>query len=847
MGIQGVIPKYRFCSRVKILVLCGYATASLSAQAEMYFNVNALHLEENQKAQTDLSLLSRTDIQIPGEYDVQVRVNKTRVGEHHLRFVVCDGRRLCPQLTPSLLRELGVKIQVFPAIVAMVADAPIVKLGDYIRGANSDFDFDRRILNLSIPQAALDNRARGDVPPEQWDSGVPMLFASYSATGSEVKNHRNGQQTSTQYLSLRSGANLGEWRVRNYSYYTRTRQGRASWNSMQTWVERDIRSLRARLVTGETSSPGLVFDSFSFRGASLSTQSEMQPDSLRGYAPEIRGVAITNATVEIRQNGNLLYQTFVSPGAFVINDLYATSTSGELVVTIKEEDGEIRTFTQSFASPPISVRKGVVKYSVTAGEYGTRYYNDSSNAVSQRFAQAEILYGLLNSTSVYGGIIVAEHYHSGMLGMGQSLGRLGAVSLDVTHAESTFSDGTIRSGQSLQAKYSKHFDITGTSMTLAGYRYATDGFFSFDEASNYYHSSSLASRYSLKSKAQLTLSQNIGWLGSVSFSAYQSEYWNRGNSKTRSITGSWSKTFDGISVSLNQSQSRIWRTEKTDNITSVSLSLPLGKWLSSSGSSVRMTNSWSRSDQGTSSLTSTLSGTALPGNNLSWSVSQAQSRSSAGSATDSTAISGSYRGGRATAGLGYSNYYGLRETVSWNLRGSVVAHPYGITLSQQLSEGAGYALVRAPAAEGVKIRNRTGLVTDWRGYAVVPSLTAYRDNNVSLDTFTLPDNVDVTDPIVHKVPQKEAMVLADYRTRVGYRVFLTLTHDGKPLPLGASVSAGEAAGMSNEQGQIWLTGMKANGVIKATLAGGRECQAPFRVDQAETRNGIKMVTLECRS
>lgn len=841
-----MISKYCLWPRLKVLVLCGYAAGSLPVQAEMYFNVNALHLDESQKAQTDLSLLSRTDIQMPGEYSVQVRVNKTRAGEHRLRFVVCDGSRLCPQLTPSLLRELGVKIQVFPALLAMAADAPIVKPGDYIRGADSDFDFDRRILNLSIPQAALDNRARGDVPPEQWDSGVPMLFASYSATGSEVKNHRNGQQTSTQYLNLRSGANLGEWRLRNYSYYTRTRQGRARWNSMQTWVERDIRSLRARLVTGEASSPGLVFDSFSFRGASLSTQDEMQPDSLRGYAPEIRGVAITNATVEVRQNGNLLYQTFVSPGAFVINDLYATSTSGDLVVTIKEEDGTVRTFTQAFASPPISVRKGVVKYSVTAGEYGTRYYNDSSNAVSQRFAQAEILYGLLNSTSVYGGLIVAEHYHSGMLGVGQSLGSLGAVSLDVTHAQSTFSDGTTRSGQSLQAKYSKHFDITGTSMTLAGYRYATDGFYSFDEASNYYHSSSLASRYSLKSKAQITLSQNIGWLGSVSFSAYQSEYWNRGNSKTRSITGSWSKTFNGISVSLNQSQSRVWRTDKTDNITSVSVSLPLGKWLSSSGSSVRMTNSWSRSDQGTSSLTSTLSGTALAGNNLSWTVSQAQSQSSTGSTTDSTAVSGTYRGGRATAGLGYSNYYGQRETVNWSLRGSVVAHPYGITLSQQLSEGAGYALVRAPAAEGVKVRNQTGLVTDWRGYAVVPSLTAYRENNVSLDTSTLPDDVDVTDPIVRRVPQKEALVLADYRTRVGFRVFLTLTHNGKPLPLGAPVSAGEASGISNEQGQVWLTGVAASSVIKATLAGGRECQVPFRADRGETRNGIVMSTLECR-
>ncbi|MFE8047185.1 fimbria/pilus outer membrane usher protein [Brenneria goodwinii] len=816
------------------------------AEAELHFNVNALRLTPEQKALADLDLLSRPDVQMPGEYRVQVTVNQTRQGEHSLKFVVCDSR-LCPELTPALLQEFGVKTTAFPALAAMSPDATLSDIGSVIPQAEAELDFERRVLKLSIPQAALDNRARGYIPPERWDSGLPMLFTSYSASGSEVKNRRVGSQTSTQYLNLRSGANLGEWRLRNYSYYSRTSQGQAAWNSMQTWLERDIRTLRSRFVAGEASSPGLIFDSFSFRGASLSSRDEMRPDSQQGYAPEVRGVAITNATVEIRQNGNLLYQTFVPPGEFIINDMYATSTSGDLEITVKEEDGTVRTFTQAFASPPISVRKGVIKYSATVGEYNAQNYRGNSNAVSQRFAQAEVLYGLLNTTSVYSGVTIAEHYRSGVVGIGQGMGDFGAVSLDVTHADTTFSDGTSRTGQSLQAKYSKRFNTTGTSMTLAGYRYATDGYYSFDEASNYHSSSSLASRYSLKSKAQITLSQNMNQLGSVSLSAYQSEYWNRSNSKTRSMTGSWSKSFGGVSVSLNQSQSKIWRTGKTDNTTSLSVSLPIGKWLSpSTGSNIRMSNNWSHSNRGSNSLTSTLSGTALADNNLSWTVSQARSQSASGATTDSTAVSGTYRGGRATTGLGYSNYYGQQESLNWSLRGSVVAHPYGVTLSQQLSEGAGYALVRAPEADGVKVRNRSGLVTDSRGYAVVPSLTAYRENEISLDTATLKDNVDLTDSVQRKVPTREALVLADYETRIGHRVFATLTQNGKPLPLGTSVSVGDAEGIVNEHGQVYLTGVAANGVIKAGLAGDRECQAPFKADQTETRNGIVMATLECK-
>ncbi|EHN6806793.1 fimbrial biogenesis outer membrane usher protein [Salmonella enterica] len=825
-----------------VLLSCGFR----SAQAEMYYDVKALHLSPENRARTDLSLLSRTDIQMPGDYRVLVKVNKSRAGEHTLHFVICDNTHLCPQLTPALLKQLGVKISVFPALQSKMPDTPLRHIGDYIRGAESDFDFDKRELKLSIPQAALDTRVRGDIPPDRWDSGLPMLFSSGSASGSEIKNILSGQETSSQYLNLRSGINLGEWRIRNYSYYARIRHQHSGWNSMQTWAERDIRQLRSRFVAGETSTPGLIYDSFNFRGISLASRTEMQPDSQQGYAPEVRGVAVTNATVEIRQNGNLLYQTFVAPGPFIINDLYATTTSGDLVITVKEENGTVRTFTQAFASPPVSVRKDALRYSLSVGEFGSRYYNDNSCAINQRFAQAELIFGLFSGTSFYGGGIAATHYRSAMAGVGQSMGVLGAISADYTQASSDLSDGRTRKGQSLQLKYSKMIDTTGTSMTLAGYRYASDGFYSFEEASNGYHEGARASQYRLKNKFQLTLSQNIGWLGSVALSAYQSSYWDVRTPKNRSVTGSWSQTFYGVSVTLNQSQSKIWKTGRTNNITSISISLPLGDWLSPSGvNNLRLDNGWSRSDSGGLSMTTTLSGTNLADNSLSWSVSQARSKGN-NSRADSTAVSGSYRGSRATYGLGFSDYYGQQQTVNWSVRGAVVVHPYGVTLSRQLSEGAGYALVRAPGASGVRISNHTGLVTDRRGFVIVPSLSAYRDNTLSLDTSSLADDVDVVDAIRHGIPEKEALIMADYRTSIGYRAFLTLTNKGTTLPLGVTVTSGEATGLTNERGQVWLTGVQDNARIIASLPGGRVCRSIFRSDEVQMKNGIAMGSLQCK-
>ncbi|WP_448868807.1 fimbria/pilus outer membrane usher protein [Enterobacter ludwigii] len=821
--------------------LCSLLLA-LPLQAELYFNVNALNLSDEQRQQMDMTLLSRTDIQMPGSYKVSVRVNNKPVGELTVNFVECDNV-LCPELSPALLRQAGVKVSAIPGLKALDEDAIITRPGEYIPGAETELDFGKAVLNLSIPQAAMDNQARGDIPPEQWDDGLPMVFSSYSLSGAETQNRRTGLRTSSQFLSLRNGINMGPWRLRNASNYENS-DGSNRWSTLQTQLERDIRSLRSRLVMGETSSPGLIYDSFSFRGITLASQDSMLPDSMQGYAPQITGVAVTNATVEVRQNGNLLYQTYVSPGEFVINDLYATSTSGDFEITIREEDGTVRTYTQSFASPPVSVRKGALKYSVTAGEFGSRNYN-RDDTVSQRFGQAEFLYGALNNTSLYSGLIAAEHYRSGMLGVGQGLGPLGAVSLDVTHAETRFDSGEKQTGQSWRARYSKRFDTTGTSMTLAGYRYATDGYYDFDEASNSYYTRERNSRSVLKNRAQLSLSQNFGPLGSLSVTANQQEYWTGRDTRTRSVSGSWGKTFNGISVNLNQSQNKSWRTGRTDNVTSVAVSLPLGKWLTGNSSAIRMSNSFTRSDTGSSTLNSTLSGTALEGRNLSWSVSQARNQQASGKTSNSTALSGTWLTGLMTVNAGYSDFYGESRRVNWGGRGAVVAHPYGVTLSPPLSEGSGYALVRAPGASGVRVKNQSGLTTDWRGYAVVPSMMSYRENSIALDTATMKEDVDLNQPMMNAVPTREALVLADYETSVGYRAWLRLTHNGKPVPFGAVVSAGNNQGITDDNGQVYLSGLSDNAEITVALAGGKSCSSRFTLSETTKNNGIVMAEMTC--
>ncbi|MBN0832316.1 fimbria/pilus outer membrane usher protein, partial [Pseudomonas aeruginosa] len=116
---------------------------------------------------------------------------------------------------------------------------------------------------------------------------------------------------------------------------------------------------------------------------------EMLPDSLHGFAPTIRGIARTTAEVSVYQNGYSIYKTTVAPGAFEINDLYATGSAGDLYVNIKESDGSEQNFVVPFASLAILQREGQLDYALSSG----RTRSGSSDDKEYNFIQSSLAYG----------------------------------------------------------------------------------------------------------------------------------------------------------------------------------------------------------------------------------------------------------------------------------------------------------------------------------------------------------------------------------------------------------------------------------------------------------------------
>jgi len=824
------------------VVLGGLLLSSSLDAAELYFDPSAIQLREGQQS-VDLATFSSGG-QLPGTYRVDILINSESFESRDVAFVMAaDGKTLVPRLTVADLKAMGVRTESSAALALMPDSAEVTDLSILIPNASTQFNFNQLQLNVRVPQVAMKATARNEVDPALWDQGMSAFMMNYSATGSSTT--RKGVDTNSSFLRLNTGLNLGAWRLRNNSIYTTnsvngTSSSSNGWENLDTYLQRDLIPLKSQLVIGDASSAGEVYDSVQFRGIQLYSDENMLADSLRGFAPIVRGIAQSDAQVTVRQNGYIIYQAQVAPGAFAISDLYPAASSGNLDVTIREADGSERTFVQPFSAVPIMQREGALKYSITGGKY--RAY--SSNVATPDFLQASIIYGLNSFQTLYTGTQLADNYRSLLAGVGQGLGEWGSVSLDVTQAGSTLQDASKHSGHSLRAQYAKDIFQTGTTFTLAGYRYSTEGFYDFQETNEIFadEDDRWRSLYNKRSKVTVQISQSLDDFGSLYVTALQQDYWGQ-HGRERTLMAGYSGSYKGVTIGLTYSATQTPGSERDQQV-SFNVQVPLG---------ADRTTTWARYQVNTDSKGRTsnevgLNGTALKRNNLSYSASESYANQGQGNAGRASV---DYRGRYGAVGAGYS-YGNDSRIVNYTASGAMVAHPYGVTLSQSLGESS--VLVRAPGASDVDLESQVGVSTDPWGYAVVPFASAYRKNRVSLDPGSLSDDVDMDHFTQTAVPTRGALVLAEFDTRVGGRALLTLSFDGQPVPFGATATLRQEgkpnSSIVGDAGEVYLSGLPEQGQLQVKWGDGarEKCTAVFILpDLAVDRlTNVRMVNALCQ-
>ncbi|MGR7498085.1 fimbria/pilus outer membrane usher protein [Klebsiella aerogenes] len=815
-----------------VLVLHNLTHFAIASNQHLHFNPAFLSGDIDNTA--DLSWISNNNTIPPGNYNINVYINKSYAFSENVIFKTKKSSKdsiVSPCFTSKQLHSLNLDLN---EKHKLEMKGKCFFLSYYFPDTGFDFNQDTLTLNLNVPQKYMINLPRGYVNPSSWDYGIDSAWLNYVINGSN--NEYKGDYTTRDqqlYINLNSAVNIGKWRFRDFSTWTRD-DNRVK--HVQSWIQRDLQSIRSQIYLGETYTSSQLFDSLGVKGFLLRTDDNMLPASLIGYAPVVRGIARSHATVTIRQNGNIIYQTSVSPGEFALNDLYPTSSGGDLLVTIKESNGSIRTFTVPFASVPNLVREGQIKYAISAGKYHGNDYQ-----TSPYFNQLEMFYGFRFGISIYGGWQISDDYKSGIMGVGQNLGSLGAYSFDITHARSTLQDERTYIGDSVRLRYSKSLNDVGTQFNFYSLRYSTKGFYTLSDTTyktlsggiqtntiddKGVSSSSYNTIFDLrkprKSKNQILLSQSLYKLGAISFSWDKQTYWNTSNT-TESSQIAWNSTYNNVFFSLSYQHTSSLFDDTKNNIISFSCSVPFGdkKYSTRSRFSIVSSNSSGTIDSaGVSGYT--------PGiDNLYYSVNQRYSAKQ----NYGSDISLQYEGSRGNYNLGYSHSK-KSESISYGTSGGIVLHGDGITLSQPL--GNTNILIKAQGAKDVSVLYHKGVKTDSKGYAVVPFATPYRVNQVSLDITSADDSVEIIDAIVNKTPTEGALVRANFAVNSGYKAMFIIKNNQIAIPFGALVTIpnSTSSGIVGDGGSVYLSGLQEKGdlLIRWGKSQKQSCKASFKLD-----------------
>ncbi|WP_167852471.1 fimbria/pilus outer membrane usher protein [Escherichia sp. E4694] len=768
-------------------------TMAIPSALAVEFNLNVL--DKSMRDSVDISLLNEKGAIVPGDYFVSVVVNNIQISSGQSIHWQKANDKTIPCINDSLLSKFGLKEKIRQTLPQVNQCFDFSGLPEIV----FTFDQTNQQLNISIPQAWLAWHSDNWAPPETWDAGVSGVLLDYNLFASTYRPQEGSSNTNLNAYGT-TGINAGAWRLRSDYQLNQSDNGDVHDQSgaiSRTYLFRPLPQIGSRLTLGETDLSSNIFDGFSYTGASLTSDDRMLPWELRGYAPQISGVAQTNATVTISHTGRVIYQKKVPPGPFIIDDLNQ-SVQGTLDVKVTEEDGRVNNFQVSAASTPFLTRQGQVRYKLAAGRPRPSLSHHTEN---ETFLSNEASWGVLSNTSLYGGLILAgDDYHSGALGIGQNMLWLGALSFDVTWAKSRFDNQPDEKGYSYRFNYSKRIDATDSLLSIAAYRFSDRHFHSY---ANYIdHKYNDADAQDEKRTISLSAGQPITPLNlNLYVNVLRQTWWNAESSTTANITagfnvdiGDWKDI--SVSTSFNTTH---YEDKARDNQIYLSISLPIGDGgrigydMQDSKNSTSHRMSWNDTlDDRNSWGISTGLQSDRPDNGAQVSGNY-QHLSSAGEWD----LSGTYA----------ANDYSSAST-SWS--GSFTATRYGAAFHRRSSTNEPRLMVSTDGVADIPIQGNLDY-TNRFGIAVVPFVSSYQPSTVAVNMNDLPDGVTVSENVVKETWTEGAIGYKALASRSGKDVNVIIRDSsGHFPPLGADIrqeGSGISVGMVGEDGHAWLSGV----------------------------------------
>jgi len=784
----------------------------------------------------DLSYLTAGSQLLPGDYYLYIYSGDQFLRNMKIKFSTVD-RAVQPCFTREIVEAIPFNedakkyFQPLPKGINECID-----IAKYIKNFDYEVDLSKLVLRLSIPQIYLDSTQSTMAPEREWDDGITAFIMNYNLNGSYSRNSNNNY--SSNFLNLNNRANLGPWRLNANVYFNESQSGSVSNRQVDTnglYLSRKINSLKSELLIGQSTLGSNLFDANAYIGMTLATSDEMLPDSDRGYSPTIRGIAESRSKLTVKQNNTIIYQTYVNPGPYNINNLNSVGTSGDYEVELTSADGIVKKFSVPYSSLPNLLRPGKYNYAATLGKL------DLVSADDINFFQSTVAIGVPLESTLFLGTQLSENYTSVGVGAGRDFGIYGALSVDALHAIAKVDNDKL-SGDSYRILYSKSFNDTGTNFQLTGYRYSTSDYYSLSEASRRKEMSDKGFDYYYygrrKDSFQLNVSQSLHDFGQLYVWGNVNSYWGS-ESKSKNIQFGWNKNFpqfNNIMLSANYSKKKY--STVTDDVFYLSFSMPLTKTTSKNKMYVSNSINYSKSDYSNA--------TSLYGNmmdkRLDYNVYQTVNKNSS---YNNTNINVGYKANSATVRLG-SSYSEQSKQLDYGVSGGLLLHRDGIAFTREANDTA--ILVEAKGAEGASVSRAGDNITISRGgYALIPYATPYHYNDVELDPVSFSNSYDVDNKIAKVVPTRGAIIKVIFDVKRGYSFLVSVRYKNRPIKFGTLVKNDEYNNVSiaDDDGTVYLTGVKNNSSYTVKWSDSTTCRFVINYGDESKLKTVNKILANC--
>ncbi|MFC0229483.1 fimbria/pilus outer membrane usher protein [Serratia aquatilis] len=806
-----------------------------SVFAEVKFNAGALDVGDSTKI--DLSRFTDADYVMPGTYLLDIKFNQKMLPQRSVEYLRIDDKKesvLC--LPPDIIPQMALKEEIAKKVI-LWHDNQCADISS-VPGAEISARVGAGVLLITVPQSSLKYNDPNWTPPEQWDRGIPGLLLDYSVSGQV--NKLNGSEDTTRSLSTVGtvGANVSSWRLRgDYqgTYNARGGESDSNFDWSQIYAYLPLPMHAAKVTVGEMLLNSQVFDSFRFAGANIASDERMLPPELQGYAPQVRGVAKSNAKVTVSQSGTVLFQTTVPAGPFSIDNL-SSGVRGRLDVRVEEQDGSISTFQVDTASIPYLTRPGYVRYNIAVGQPSTF----GRHREGPFFTTSDFSWGIANAWSLYGGTLIGGEYNAWSLGLGRDLSVLGALSVDMTQSYAKFPTEETNSGMSFRVNYAKRFEEYDSQITFAGYRFSQRQFMTMNQflQKRYNDYSNELEQFIGREKEQYTIAASKTLMAhdrekavTVYLNYSHQTYWD---SRSQDRYGfSASKIFNIGKIRNVTAAISAFRTEtngRNDDSITLNFTMPIGE-RRSVGYALQTNNN---------DVTNVASYNDYTDQNNTWQVSSGVNQNGKGLARGFYTHNASFGALNASASYQQDNF----SSIGGTFRSGITATQHGVATHRNYSNGSTRLMVDTDGVSGVPINNGRARSNRF-GIAVISDVTSYYNTDTRIDVNKLADDVEANTPVVQGTLTEGAIGYRHFEVVQGSKLMAIIKlADGSTPPFGATVlnSKGREMAVVGDEGLTYLTGVEPEELLDIAWDGKHQC----KVVVPKAAKSLEQILLPCK-